>query len=188
MGQRYNRSPSIGINVRTFQNIDPEPLKINVYDGAALEPAWTAPKGLEFPENDESLQTFQGSCHCGKVSFALRSKPIEELEATECNCALCLKTADLWLYPHKNNVIVQGREHLTLYSRYYDGKNEKAGQGFCSTCGVCVINVLGSYPGGGLTDIQPVNARAINGIDIKSLKVKKANGKGWGEPYALDKK
>lgn len=77
--------------VRTIHDIDLEPLKVHNYDGGKLEPAYEPPDGPTPVDIDSSLKTYNGSCHCGKVTFAVQSKPLEDLEMTECNCAICLK-------------------------------------------------------------------------------------------------
>jgi hypothetical protein len=38
---------------------------------------------------EEGLKIYNGSCHCGAVSYTVKSKPLEEMEITSCNCSLC---------------------------------------------------------------------------------------------------
>jgi hypothetical protein len=47
-----------------------------------------------------------GSCHCGHVRLVLRDEP---LEASECNCSICRRTAGLWHYCAPDLVTVQGQ-------------------------------------------------------------------------------
>ena len=102
--------PNIGLNVsrlhsqsiqsylpsrqaRTIQDLDIDKLKKNTYDGAALEPAYDAPVGPKPSFADASKQSYQGSCHCGKVTFALQSEPLNDLEVTDCNCNICARVS-----------------------------------------------------------------------------------------------
>ncbi|KAK4692086.1 hypothetical protein P7C71_g5052, partial [Lecanoromycetidae sp. Uapishka_2] len=172
--------------VRSLHDIDLDALKITPMDGEKLEPAYQTPTSPKPSNPDTSLKTYDGSCHCGKVTYAFQSLPLEEIETMECNCASCTKNATLWVYPTKDAVTVAGAENLTHWSRYYKDKpEENAGNGFCSTCGVSVLNKIGSALSS-RAHIQPINVRTINGVDLSVLKIKKGDGKGWGEPYVLD--
>lgn len=75
--------------VRTFNDFDEEKLEIKPHDGASLEPKYIPPKGSEVTDLDQSTKSYQGSCHCGKVTFNLQSKPLEDIELTSCNCSIC---------------------------------------------------------------------------------------------------
>lgn len=46
-----------------------------------------------------------GSCHCGRIRLLLRDDPIE---AAECNCSVCRRTAGLWHYCTPGAVAVEG--------------------------------------------------------------------------------
>ncbi|KAK3174747.1 hypothetical protein OEA41_001993 [Lepraria neglecta] len=176
--------PNIGLNARTIQDLDLDKLKKKTYDGAALEPAYDAPVGPKPSFADASKQSYQGSCHCGKVTFALQSEPLNDLEVTDCNCNICARNGYLWIYPSKDAVQLQGEESLRHHSRYYKSDDKVAGHGFCSTCGVFVLNKLGEPNAD--SGILPINVRAINGVDLDGLKIKKHDGKTLtGKPYVL---
>ena len=40
------------------------------------------------------LTTYQGSCQCGAVKHALRTKPLTHV--MECNCSMCGRAGALW--------------------------------------------------------------------------------------------
>jgi hypothetical protein len=46
-----------------------------------------------------------GSCHCGQIGLVLRDEP---LDATECNCSICRRTAGLWHYAKPDAVTIAG--------------------------------------------------------------------------------
>ncbi|KAL2054981.1 hypothetical protein ABVK25_004803 [Lepraria finkii] len=183
MGQMHG-GPDIGLNVRTIQDLDLDKLKKRTHDGAAIEPAYDAPVGPKPSIADASKQSYRGSCHCGKVTFELQSEPLNDLEVTDCNCNICARNGYLWIYPSSDAVQLQGEESLRHHSRYYKSDDKVAGHGFCFTCGVFVLNKLGpeAHPG-----IMPINVRAINGVNLDGLKIKKHDGKTLtGKPYVLD--
>jgi len=76
------------------------------FDGAAIPCDWkpTEYKGSEPQGGPADAKTYHGSCHCGAVTFALRHKPLDELEPLnhdkdadriiECNCSICHRVRD----------------------------------------------------------------------------------------------
>jgi hypothetical protein len=48
---------------------------------------------------------YLGSCHCGRIALVLRETP---LEAAECNCSICRRTAGLWHYCAPEAVTITG--------------------------------------------------------------------------------
>ena len=77
------------IQLRTFHDLDLEPLKIQPFDGANLEPTYTSPTGPQHFIIDNHVETYGGSCHCGKASYELQCGPLQELELADCNCSIC---------------------------------------------------------------------------------------------------
>jgi hypothetical protein len=51
------------------------------------------------------MKNHVGSCHCGAVRLVLRDEPVE---AGECNCSICRRTAGLWHYCAPEKVTVEG--------------------------------------------------------------------------------
>ena len=49
------------------------------------------------------LMTYQGSCQCGQVKYALQSRPITL--ALECNCSMCGRAGALWTAATARKVI-----------------------------------------------------------------------------------
>ena len=84
--------------VRTIQDLDLDKLKKKTYDGGVLEPGYDAPVGPKPSVADASKQSYQGSCHCGKVTFTLQSEPLNDLEVTDCNCNICARVS---IFPDK---------------------------------------------------------------------------------------
>lgn len=51
------------------------------------------------------MSEHRGGCHCGRVTIVLYDTPVE---AAECNCSICRRTAGLWHYCAPDRVTVAG--------------------------------------------------------------------------------
>lgn len=85
-----------------------------------------------------------GSCHCGKVRFSLRSK--HPYPFNVCYCSICRKTAGgggyaINLGGEADSLRVRGRRHVTVYHARVPGapgaraRRSPAERHFCSACG-----------------------------------------------------
>lgn len=84
------------MQARALQDVDLWSLKANKYDGAANEPLYKPPAftGPEPPAEIESSKMYTGSCHCGAVTLALKTRGphSEEVEVIgECDCSICAR-------------------------------------------------------------------------------------------------
>ncbi|WP_068827740.1 GFA family protein [Pseudomonas sp. BMS12] len=104
--------------------------------------------------------TYQGGCHCGKISFSVTG---EIASLTECNCSLCSKRGGLlWFI---------GREQLQLQSPAgelptYRFNTRKIAHHFCDLCGCAPFSeALGpdGKPG------AAVNARCLEDVDLSQF-------------------
>jgi hypothetical protein len=41
----------------------------------------------------EGLKVYTGSCHCGDVTLAVKTKPLREVEIKEDNCSICQRVS-----------------------------------------------------------------------------------------------
>jgi hypothetical protein len=58
-------------------------------------------------------KTYQGSCHCGRVTFELHA---ELASVVDCNCSLCRRRGALWHGASESSLrIVTGEQDLALY-------------------------------------------------------------------------
>lgn len=57
-------------------------------------------------------ETYNGSCHCGKVKYTVKQSPPltdPSVEVGECNCSICLRNGYLFIYiPEKDVVFEKG--------------------------------------------------------------------------------
>ncbi|MCJ1258599.1 hypothetical protein MMC24_006432 [Lignoscripta atroalba] len=163
--------------VRTIRDIDLDALGIKTYDGASLlQPPYQPPKvQSHFSTIEEDLKVYDGSCHCGAVTLSVKSKPLTDIKVETCDCSICSRNGDIWIYPSKDSVAIHGEDALTSYSF----AKKTCSHRFCGTCGVMVYNEI-LDPN---ADIKPINVRTLNGVDLETLKIKKVSGKEWDPQY-----
>ncbi|HEY8606191.1 MAG TPA: GFA family protein [Noviherbaspirillum sp.] len=115
-------------------------------------------------------QTYQGSCHCGRVRFELRARLGH---VTECSCSLCRRRAALWHGAADGDLrLLSGESELTLYQYL----THTARHYFCRHCGIHPFARPRLDPG-----MWVVNLRCIDGIDAAALTVHQFDGEHWEE-------
>lgn len=160
--------------------------------------------GSEPEFQGEDLKLYTGSCHCGLIRIALKSKPLPEVELKEDNCSICVRVSpplpaskvllltsvgqNAWIgtYPRKAQVSIVGKESETDYLLFGRGFS---GSPFCKLCGVHVYtNLYGpprhlveSWPEARQAivreklDIRPLNLRALDGVEWDRLTVNRTD-------------
>ena len=114
--------------------------------------------------------THRGSCHCGRVVFELDAAVAQVIE---CNCSICRRRAALWIGATDAQLrIVSGESELTLY-RF---GTETAKHYFCKHCGIHPFARPRIAP-----DRWAVNARCIEGLELRQLTVVPFDGEHWDE-------
>ena len=114
------------------------------------------------------LPTHAGSCHCGRVTFALRATLAY---AMDCNCSLCRRKGALWHGASDETLrILSGEEDLTLYQFGTMTAKHYA----CRHCGISPFTRPRLDP-----RIWAVNLRCIDGLDLSSLPVVPFDGANW---------
>src|SRR4249920_877422 len=115
-------------------------------------------------------QTYQGACHCGRVTFELQAKLDYVID---CNCSLCRRRGALWHGANESSLrIVRGEEELTLYQ--FNTKTAK--HHFCRHCGVHPFVRPRLDP-----SKWAVNVRCIDEVDLSSVPVRQFDGEHWEE-------
>ena len=115
------------------------------------------------------LETYEGSCHCGRVRFRVRA----DLSALlECNCSVCTKKGILHLIvPPEQFEMLQGGTELATYQF----NTNTAKHTFCRACGMHPFYVPRSDP-----DKISVNARCLDGVDPATLRPSRFfDGRNW---------
>ncbi|KAI0014357.1 glutathione-dependent formaldehyde-activating enzyme [Xylariaceae sp. FL0662B] len=199
------KEPETWINVRTIQHgqgVDVWKLGIKLFDGKSLYPPAYAPAKFTGPAPQAEVEggkLYTGSCHCGAVRLAFLSKPLDKTfpeNIAECNCSMCGRQGTTWIYPPKEQVVIEGEENLALYVW-----GEKLwGKTFCKICGVPVHNVLQTISEEqvakmtenakkwtvGAAHLKPINLRLFDGVNVKDLNVGKIDGYNIVQPQYVE--
>lgn len=116
-----------------------------------------------------ALVVHRGGCHCGAVRFEVDAPAA--LEALECNCSMCAKTAFLHLIvPESRFRLVAGADALSEYT-FNTGVAKHL---FCRHCGVKSFYRPRSNP-----DCWSVNARCLDAGTVVGLTVAPFDGRNW---------
>ncbi|KAK1988519.1 glutathione-dependent formaldehyde-activating enzyme [Colletotrichum cereale] len=186
------------VQARSIQDLDIDGLEKRPVNGASWGSKYEPPahKGPNPTAKVEGGKLYTGGCHCGAVTVAVTSKPIDETyedTVVVCNCSICVRNAYVWLKPSADQVVLSGDD--SNIGRYTFSHRILA-KTFCKTCGVPLTNQynpLTEEERNALAkdarqwhdwskDKHPVNARVLNGVDLKSLKVHHADGKTEFQP------
>jgi hypothetical protein len=105
---------------------------------------------------------FQGSCHCGKLSYTVD----EELptKAVQCNCSICRRRAPLHHFTTPDKFTFRGSEDDFASYRWNTGNVRFE---FCKTCG-CAPFAHGTGPQGPMVEI---NLRCVDDIEVDGLEI-----------------
>lgn len=119
------------------------------------------------------LESYEGSCHCGRVRFRVRG---DLDETVVCNCSICTPKGMLHLVvPLGAFELLSGEAELTTY-RFNTGV---ARHTFCRHCGVHPFYVPRSHP-----DKIDVNVRCLAGVDVAALSPHPFDGQHWEQAMA----
>lgn len=114
-----------------------------------------------------TLASYQGSCHCGAVRFAVEA---DLSSVVSCNCSMCGRLGSLLTF------VPAAQFHLDPESKpqtdYQFGK-KRLHHPFCPTCGVHVIG----HGMNGDQAMYAVNVRCLDGVDPATLTLKHFDGK-----------
>ncbi|MFJ3045200.1 GFA family protein [Herbaspirillum chlorophenolicum] len=103
---------------------------------------------------------YQGSCHCGDISFTAEG---EIGQVMECNCSYCSRKGHLMWFVDRDklNCTVKGSLSTYRFNKHVIDHQ------FCARCGIGVFG-MGTSPQG--KPMAAINARCLEGIDLDTLK------------------
>ncbi|KAK0716179.1 glutathione-dependent formaldehyde-activating enzyme [Lasiosphaeris hirsuta] len=175
----------LSLNARAMQGVNPWDLELTPVDGAGWGGTYQPPKytGPEPSADIEKAEIYNGSCHCGAVTLALKSAPLDKEcpgSVSECSCSICSRNGYIWVFPKREQIVVQGRENLGTY-QFAAGVVVKT---FCKTCGVNVTNEAAELNEKQLAALQDfmrefhagqklqcgLNLRVLNDYNVKDIK------------------
>ncbi|KAJ6625094.1 Mss4-like protein [Mycena sp. CBHHK59/15] len=148
---------TFALNTRMLRGVDLWALQVNEHPGPVTPLEYTVPKfaGLAALEQGKEggEKVYGGSCHCGAVTFALKSpgrldeKGLEGVSVQECDCSICIRHAGIYTYPRPlSRVPMDVSPPDALVSYFYPlGKKFGAYQ-FCGVCGVPLFQKIVGPP------------------------------------------
>jgi hypothetical protein len=111
------------------------------------------------------IQTYKGSCHCGKVQFEVDA----ELDHVRvCDCSICRRRGALiHRVEEKCFRLLTPIEELSLYQWH----TKTAKDYFCPSCGILPFRRPRTAP-----DLWGVNVRCLEGVDLSSVPIEYVYG------------
>ena len=92
-----------------FRDLDVDSIVKNAFDGATILGSKYVPPSVPDYEGEveEGQKVYHGNCHCGAVTYALKTEPLEEIKVMSCNCSLCSRvrpftSSYLVIFPNNN--------------------------------------------------------------------------------------
>jgi len=114
------------------------------------------------------MNTYKGSCHCGKVKYSVE---MNFNKVISCNCSLChTRGLVLGFVKEPQMKLLSGEENLTDYQ--FNKKNIH--HLFCKDCGV------ESYGQSTMKDgakMYAINLRCLAGVELENLQITPFKGK-----------
>jgi len=113
--------------------------------------------------------TYNGSCHCGNISFSFEHEKIDS--GLRCNCSICRRKGAVmsgFTLALEELNIKDNNDSLSLYQ--FDTKVAK--HYFCKNCGIYPFHETLRKPGN-----YRVNLGCIDGLDTNDLKIEIFDGK-----------
>ncbi len=111
---------------------------------------------------------YQGSCHCGAVTFEVEAP--ETVEVENCNCSICSMSGFLHLIvPLRDFRITAGEDQLITYTFNTGVAKHK----FCKICGIKPFYIPRSNPDG-----MDVNLRCLR-PQPNNIRIVDFDGQNW---------
>lgn len=112
--------------------------------------------------------TYQGSCHCGSIAFAVEGQ-IDS--ALACNCSICRRKGSLlWFVPRSALELATPEDA----SRVYTFNKHLLKHRFCPVCGIHPY-AEGKDPKG--NDMAAINIRCLDEVDVEAIPVSHFDGR-----------
>ena len=112
--------------------------------------------------------TFEGSCHCGQVTFSVEADPPDS--AIACNCSHCRRKGLLLaFFPASAFTLRSGDERL----RSHRFNTHTIDHRFCEACGAQPF-ASGRNPDG--SEVRAINLRCVPSIDLDALHIHAVDG------------
>jgi hypothetical protein len=129
-----------------------------------------------------TMQKYQGSCHCGAVSYEAE---IDLAQGSgKCNCSFCMKSRAWKSFVRPEAFrILSGADHATSYRKHPQAPVKH----FCSTCGIYTHETGNAdYMGGDFVGIFLASLDDVEDSDLVGAPVRFSDGRNnaWQNPPA----
>ena len=112
--------------------------------------------------------TYQGSCHCGAVRYAVET---DLSQVISCNCSMCSRAGTLLSFvPSDKFKLEQGSDAVSDYQF----NKHLIHHLFCKTCGIKSFSRGKNRSG---ADMVAINVRCLEGVDPAKLEVRHFDGR-----------
>ena len=99
------------------------------------------------------METYRGSCHCGSVTFTIRTDPTYSVR---CDCSICRRHGAIMVRCDRNDLEIHtGRDSLVEYQF----NTRVAIHYFCGECGIYTFHKMRKLP-----DKYGVNAGCLDDL------------------------
>lgn len=113
------------------------------------------------------METYIGSCHCGAVTFQIKS---DFHELTTCDCSICVRKNAVMVKVHESKMdILTGLDSLTTYQFH----TNTAEHYFCKVCGIYPFHRKRVTP-----DFFGVNVHSLEGFNPEGITIRRTVGAG----------
>jgi hypothetical protein len=126
------------------------------------------------------IQTYQGSCHCGKIRFEVDAD-LDHVRV--CDCSICLKRGALVHRVEEECFRLHTPiEYLTLYQWH----TRTAKDYFCPQCGILPFRRPRALTSEEIdAGVEPfngwaINVRCLDGVDLQKITVRRIYGSRLG--------
>ncbi|KAL6711865.1 hypothetical protein ACN47E_002908 [Coniothyrium glycines] len=137
-----------------------------------------SPAPVPVPAASPASKTYAASCHCSAFVYSVTlAPPLEDprTEVMHCNCSICERNGYLFVYVPDGGVVFS-KGGVEEFGAYAFGSRKMAHY-FCKNCGSSCV-ARSTHPGffDGMTC---VNVRMLEGVEVKDLKLKPADGRSY---------
>ncbi|KAJ7130340.1 Mss4-like protein [Mycena epipterygia] len=174
---RKELAPDAGfaLNARMFRDVDLWSLSVQENPGPTTPLAYTPPvfpglAALAAEPLEAGEKIYPGSCHCGAVTFALKSPwllentgpaDMENNQVMECDCSTCLRHAGMYTYPRPLSRVPMEVSPPDALTVYFSPLGKKfGGPQFCRICGCGVFQKIVGPPAERVAKLPP-NVQAM---------------------------
>lgn len=110
-------------------------------------------------------QTYQGSCHCGKVRFEVDAD-LDHVRV--CDCSICKKRGALNYRVEESSLrLLTPLEDMSLYQWH----TKTAKDYFCPACGILPFRRPRTAP-----ELWTINVRCLEGVNLDAIPQKQVQG------------